>query len=541
MTYVPCSSCGRSCGPNHRDAAFDPSLSSTSKPIDCDSDQCHCGSPHCACSEENQCMYTRSYAEQSSSSGVLLEDVLELHDGGQPMKVVFGCETRETGEIYRQRADGIFGLGNSDVSIVNQLVQAGEIRDMFSLCFGLVEGDGVLMLGDSPGAHGLHLQFTPMLTTLSHPYYYTVDLERIEVSEQEIDVDPTVFKIGYSTVLDSGTTFTYLPTLAFNKFAEAVKNYALVHGLHVVDGPDPHYSDLCFGGAPDHDDLEALLEVFPKIALEFRDAVRLELSPINYLFVHTFGSGKYCLGVFDNGVAGTLLGGITFRNVLVQYDRENRRIGFGSAQCKELGNKYRPPCSSFLNTGADPTNDDDLTAALARSEGDCEPDEGTEQYSIDDEELVMPMHDNDTNINETIAGEYGSKQNPHANSKQPSTTTWGDGQESSPVGNLGMSPDMPILEHENKESDLDNHGHKEFAMWVGLGVMALVTLVSFSLLARRISVHIMQRWRYHSIGSEDKDGNIGYRTSRFGFSKSFVDGNGQRDAYMMQIQMSTTE
>ena len=28
--------------------------------------------------------------------------------------------------------------------------------------------------------------------------------------------------------------------------------------------------------------------------------------------------GSYCLGVFDNGRQGTLLGGITFRNVLVQ-------------------------------------------------------------------------------------------------------------------------------------------------------------------------------------------------------------------------------
>lgn len=32
----------------------------------------------------------------------------------------------------------------------------------------------------------------------------------------------------------------------------------------------------------------------------------LVLSPLNYLFVHTFNSGKYCLGVFDNGGAGAV-------------------------------------------------------------------------------------------------------------------------------------------------------------------------------------------------------------------------------------------
>ena len=36
---------------------------------------------------------------------------------GQPgAPIIFGCETRETGEIYKQRADGLFGLGNSDAS-----------------------------------------------------------------------------------------------------------------------------------------------------------------------------------------------------------------------------------------------------------------------------------------------------------------------------------------------------------------------------------------------------------------------------------------
>lgn len=35
-------------------------------------------------------------------------------------------------------------------------------------------------------------------------------------------------------------------------------------------------------------------------------------------FVHAGQRGAYCLGVFDNAQQGTLLGGITFRNVLVQ-------------------------------------------------------------------------------------------------------------------------------------------------------------------------------------------------------------------------------
>lgn len=58
-------------------------------------------------------------AEHSSSAGQLIQDEMQLLAGGFP--VVFGCETQETGEIYRQEADGIMGLGNSAVSVVNQV------------------------------------------------------------------------------------------------------------------------------------------------------------------------------------------------------------------------------------------------------------------------------------------------------------------------------------------------------------------------------------------------------------------------------------
>jgi hypothetical protein len=44
-----------------------------------------------------------------------------------------------------------------------------------------------------------------------------------------------------------------------------------------------------------------------------------KLTPQRYLFM--VGRGEYCLGMFDNGWQGTLLGGILVRNVLVQVRR----------------------------------------------------------------------------------------------------------------------------------------------------------------------------------------------------------------------------
>lgn len=70
--------------------------------------------------------------------------------------------------------------------------------------------------------------------------------------------------------------------------------------------------------------------------------MHLRTGPLNYLFMHTGEAGAYCLGVFDNGAAGTLLGGISFRNVLVQYDRRARRVGLGAAACQDIGAAHAP-------------------------------------------------------------------------------------------------------------------------------------------------------------------------------------------------------
>lgn len=76
-----------------------------------------------------------------------------------------------------------------------------------------------------------------------------------------------IFDIGYGTVLDSGTTFTYLPSQAYEQLHQHVTDFALDHGLHSTPGPDPRYPDSCFGGTPDFNHPDELKEVFPTIEL----------------------------------------------------------------------------------------------------------------------------------------------------------------------------------------------------------------------------------------------------------------------------------
>lgn len=89
----------------------------------------------------------------------------------------------------------------------------------------------------------------------------------------KLPLDSSIFNGKFGTVLDSGTTYAYLPDRAFNAFKDAVSDLHIsvsedlqlvlrcsdgklwwqVHqqlgALQQVDGPDPNYPDICYAGA----------------------------------------------------------------------------------------------------------------------------------------------------------------------------------------------------------------------------------------------------------------------------------------------------
>lgn len=159
-----------------------------------------------------------------------MRDALAFPDGGPPIEVTFGCEMRESGEIYAQAADGILGLGNNANALHSQarrgaargataagaararcmhacarqrartdlcptprcharapqLAASGLVDRVFSLCFGFPSG-GALLLGDVPPPPGVVLQHTALLPTKAP--YYVVRLEAMEMGGARLPVD----------------------------------------------------------------------------------------------------------------------------------------------------------------------------------------------------------------------------------------------------------------------------------------------------------------------------------------------------------------
>ncbi|KAL6565438.1 hypothetical protein OROHE_004493 [Orobanche hederae] len=332
------------------DPKFQPELSSTYQPVKCNID--------CACdNDREQCIYERQYAEMSSSSGVLGEDIVSFGNQSElePQRAVFGCENMETGDLYSQHADGIMGLGRGDLSIVDQLVDKGVINDSFSLCYGGMDvGGGAMVLGRiSPPADMVFTHSDPVRRYFrdGNSPYYNIELREIHVAGKKLPLNPRLFDGKHGTVLDSGTTYAYFPEMAFAAFKEAI--FKELHSLKRVQGPDPNYNDICFSGGGS--DISQLSNVFPSVEMVFNNGQKLLLSPENYLFRHSKVHGSYCLGIFQNGKdPTTLLGGIIVRNTLVTYAREQEKIGFWKTNCSELWEKLHlstvpPPLPSGTN------------------------------------------------------------------------------------------------------------------------------------------------------------------------------------------------
>ncbi|KAK1268545.1 Aspartic proteinase Asp1 [Acorus gramineus] len=330
VTYVPCSTCEQ-CG-HHQDPRFQPDESSTYQPVKCNID--------CTCDrDKEQCIYERQYAEMSSSSGVLGDDIVSFGNESvlKPQRAVFGCENTETGDLFSQHADGIMGLGRGQLSIMDQLVDKGVISDSFSLCYGGMDiGGGAMVLGGiTPPADMVFSRSDP-----GRSPYYNIELKEIHVAGKPLQLNPRVFDGKHGTVLDSGTTYAYLPELAFVAFKEAIMEK--LHSHKQIRGPDANYNDICFSGGGS--DVSQISKTFPDVDMVFNNGQKLSLTPENYLFRHSKVQGAYCLGVFQNGKdPTTLLGGIIVRNTFVTYDRENQTIGFWKTNCSQLWERLHLP------------------------------------------------------------------------------------------------------------------------------------------------------------------------------------------------------
>ncbi|CAD6272705.1 unnamed protein product [Miscanthus lutarioriparius] len=97
-------------------------------------------------------------------------------------------------------------------------MSTGVLSDSFSLCYGGMDiGGGAMVLGGVPAPSDMVFSHSDPLRSP----YYNIELKEIHVAGKALRVDSRIFDSKHGTVLDSGTTYAYLPEQAFVAFRDA--------------------------------------------------------------------------------------------------------------------------------------------------------------------------------------------------------------------------------------------------------------------------------------------------------------------------------
>ncbi|OIT29549.1 PREDICTED: aspartic proteinase-like protein 2 isoform X1 [Nicotiana attenuata] len=317
---------------------FDPSSSSTARPISCSDQRCALGeqSSDSGCSTQNQCSYTFQYGDGSGTSGYYVADFMHFNTivgnsltSNSSAPVVFGCSTSQTGDLTKpdRAIDGIFGFGQQGLSVIAQLSSQRVTPNVFSHCLkGSNGGGGILVLGQIVEPN---LVYTPLVPSQPH---YNLNLQSIALNGQTMPISPEVFETSSNrgTIVDSGTTLAYLAEEAYDPFINAI-NQAVSQNVRplVTKGNQCYLTTSSVG------------DIFPTVSLTFAGGATMVLRAADYLIQQNSigGAAVWCMG-FQKipGQGLTILGDLVLKDKIIVYDLAGQRVGWANYDCSQAVN-----------------------------------------------------------------------------------------------------------------------------------------------------------------------------------------------------------
>ncbi|CAM6096328.1 unnamed protein product [Calypogeia fissa] len=354
LTWLQCKPC-QSCL-EQPDPFFDPALSSTYRSLNCSSLGCtsfilQYGAQgyvtSCTALNGPVCNYSYVYGDMSTTSGTFSSETVNLKStSGQNVSVPdfwFGCShsSFSDSDLF-DSTDGLVGLGQGLISFPSQLGSVFENK--FSYCLvnrSLAAIQSSPLLFGSDAVPDLELQYTPMMCNVYYPYYYYVGLEGISVGGVAVNFESSALEIdpygNRGTIIDSGTTFTYLDPLVFNPFLAAIESKFPSSYHKAVLEEDLSYLELCYDvtGKPNYG------EDLPAISLKLANNTSWDLAPENaWLLLEGIsedGTITICLSIL-RGAPGvfSIIGSTQQQDFYVLYDRVNDTIGFAKTDCGSM-------------------------------------------------------------------------------------------------------------------------------------------------------------------------------------------------------------
>ncbi|KAL6007840.1 hypothetical protein ACLOJK_033343 [Asimina triloba] len=263
----------------------------------------------------------------------------------------FGCAHTALGEPI-----GVAGFGRGALSLPAQLSAVSpDLGSRFSYCLISHSLDATRLRHPSPLILGRssspseeesddgEFTYTPMLDNPKHPYLYSVGLAAITVGKTRIPATPDLKEIDVEgnggMVIDSGTTFTMLPTRIYEK---VLKEFELGVGGNyerATEVEEEMGMGLCY-----YYRAEENVKV-PKIVLHFAGNASVVLPSKNYFLAFDKEGEKRKVGCLmmmnggdlsDGGWPAATLGNFQQQGFEVVYDLEKRCVGFAKRRCAAL-------------------------------------------------------------------------------------------------------------------------------------------------------------------------------------------------------------
>lgn len=313
LTWIQCSPC-TNCF-HQKAPLFEPTLSSTYKPISCAPVACNnlLATAYC----DDTCRYTIGYGDNSFSNGHLATETITLGSVSVP-NVIVGCGHNDRG-TFGVAASGIVGLGGGKTSLINQI--GSLTKGKFSYCLGsYVAYPSKMSFGDDAVVAGDAVVTTAIVTKSPKTFYY-LTLKGISVGNQRIDyytpASSSKEREEGNIIIDSGTTLTFLPTEMYSEVIAAVKGQMKMREMEDPEG----LLSLCYysSGAAK----------FPEFVFHLKGA-DLKLKAGN-IFVKT-RRNCVCVGLAAAS-SEAIYGNLAQMDFLVGYDLETMTLSFKPQDC----------------------------------------------------------------------------------------------------------------------------------------------------------------------------------------------------------------
>ncbi|KNA13522.1 hypothetical protein SOVF_116260 [Spinacia oleracea] len=269
----------------------------------------------------------------------------------------FGCAHSTLGEPI-----GVAGFGRGSLSLPAQLANLSpELGNQFSYCLVSHSFDSTKLRHPSPLILGKykatqfeevsHFIYTPLLDNPKHPYFYSVGLEAISVGNRRIPAPENLRSVdgqgNGGIVVDSGTTYTMLPTGLYRSVAAELESRVGKVFKRATETESTTGLTPCFYL---HGGKGSLGMVVPTLAFHFGRNSSVLLPKRNYFYEFMDGGDKGkkgrkvgCFMMMDGGDEvesgpGATLGNYQQQGFEVVYDLAERRVGFARRKCATMWN-----------------------------------------------------------------------------------------------------------------------------------------------------------------------------------------------------------